>query len=865
MGRVETHYEVLGVPTDAALGDIKKAFRQLVKVHHPDKKSGDPNANQGRYLQIQEAFETLSDCRARQDYDAWLHEQTGSQNSCTFGKGSRPPQGSSTVEQRFLSGFFKSDGTGTDYSCSEPRSDIRGSTPVPVGTLPSSITTTSTPTLFRAADEPETTDLFRRLDRADTTMSHSEGFEQWLRSRPASSLGVVNDDVILSKQGPATRPQENAIVKHTCIWPVTAIVREHVPGRGENRRQTNCQGGDRCDTEDNRDERPDKPRRGAAVQGADVWKSWQIKAISMKLKDELDWGEVLVRVLHAAVLPYDLVMARDGLDILGEAAQMEDERLDDWLRQEDSNINGGSALESKLSFTQDVILGCSCLAEVIEAGPGVKLLSPGDYVFPLGAGEGCWRAASIWKERNLMKVPKDLFPRTEETAVAKELFLAYHLLQEHARTLKPGDAVLVNSAGCLVGQMLVQFCRLLGLRCICIVNQYLRSLGATDVFAPHDNVTKCLRKTRQSLPLVAFELSGGSLGGLTVAAWVARGGKVVLVHAAGDIPAVTEKATIPWTELLSRDIRLESFYLTGWLTSARNRQKMISALENIGALVRAGKLVVDLADPLDVSPYTGAETAVGAMLAVYRGTSGEYVQQPLLTFASFERERLLYEEEQAKVILQEQQTRRARELLFTEKGSRSCASDKARLSEYLRAHEATSPVEARAGGGGLSMVELPPDRSLAGHTPRSDESEPICVFLHDRGAVPEELKILFRHYRQHFRETFQGAHFVFPAGPFVSSMFPVEAVLCLGAPLLEERILRFLLARADSHAREVKIFFLVGSKDTECPAWAQEEWRTAFERCRYCVTREAIIDGTHETDDRTLAHVAAVFSVLRLT
>lgn len=61
------HYKTLGVPGSASLEDIKSAFRELVKIHHPDKKEGE--ANSEPFILIKEAYETLSDPQCRKDYD----------------------------------------------------------------------------------------------------------------------------------------------------------------------------------------------------------------------------------------------------------------------------------------------------------------------------------------------------------------------------------------------------------------------------------------------------------------------------------------------------------------------------------------------------------------------------------------------------------------------------------------------------------------------------------------------------------------------------------------------------------------------------------------------------------------------------
>lgn len=54
------YYKILGVSKDADEKDIKKAYRKLAVVHHPDKNPGDEQA-EARFKDIGEAYETLSD------------------------------------------------------------------------------------------------------------------------------------------------------------------------------------------------------------------------------------------------------------------------------------------------------------------------------------------------------------------------------------------------------------------------------------------------------------------------------------------------------------------------------------------------------------------------------------------------------------------------------------------------------------------------------------------------------------------------------------------------------------------------------------------------------------------------------------
>ncbi len=66
----DNHYTLLGVPRDATPEEIQRAYRHAVRRYHPDR-NPDPQANE-RFLQIQEAYETLKDPQARAAYDAQL-------------------------------------------------------------------------------------------------------------------------------------------------------------------------------------------------------------------------------------------------------------------------------------------------------------------------------------------------------------------------------------------------------------------------------------------------------------------------------------------------------------------------------------------------------------------------------------------------------------------------------------------------------------------------------------------------------------------------------------------------------------------------------------------------------------------------
>lgn len=63
------YYKILGVEKTATETEIKKAYRKLAIVHHPDKNPGDTQA-EARFKDISEAYETLSDAQKRERYDS---------------------------------------------------------------------------------------------------------------------------------------------------------------------------------------------------------------------------------------------------------------------------------------------------------------------------------------------------------------------------------------------------------------------------------------------------------------------------------------------------------------------------------------------------------------------------------------------------------------------------------------------------------------------------------------------------------------------------------------------------------------------------------------------------------------------------
>lgn len=77
--KYKDYYETLGVPRDADLDQIKKAYRKLARTHHPDMSKA-PDA-EARFKEAAEAYATLKDTAKRAAYDELGHPQPGAEFS----------------------------------------------------------------------------------------------------------------------------------------------------------------------------------------------------------------------------------------------------------------------------------------------------------------------------------------------------------------------------------------------------------------------------------------------------------------------------------------------------------------------------------------------------------------------------------------------------------------------------------------------------------------------------------------------------------------------------------------------------------------------------------------------------------------
>ena len=109
-------YEILEIPETANLDDIKKSYRKLSMIYHPDKNKNNPEST-AKFQKISEAYETLGDKDKKNEYDMTRNNpfiKMMNPHGSPFGQGMNP------VDEIFSSFFGMPFGQGAPFGQGSP-------------------------------------------------------------------------------------------------------------------------------------------------------------------------------------------------------------------------------------------------------------------------------------------------------------------------------------------------------------------------------------------------------------------------------------------------------------------------------------------------------------------------------------------------------------------------------------------------------------------------------------------------------------------------------------------------------------------------------------------------------------------------
>jgi curved DNA-binding protein len=138
--KFKDYYATLGIARTATADEIKKAFRALARLHHPDV-AKNKAAGEEKFKEINEAYEVLGDPDKRKKYDElgpnWQDEGAGGPPPGAGFRG-RPPRGGagpdfefggSTGFSDFFESFFGGNSGGFGYRGGDPEMDEESAHP----------------------------------------------------------------------------------------------------------------------------------------------------------------------------------------------------------------------------------------------------------------------------------------------------------------------------------------------------------------------------------------------------------------------------------------------------------------------------------------------------------------------------------------------------------------------------------------------------------------------------------------------------------------------------------------------------------------------------------------------------------------
>ena len=253
-----------------------------------------------------------------------------------------------------------------------------------------------------------------------------------------------------------------------------------------------------------------------------------------------------------------------------------------------NTIQGVYAISPPLPATG----GGDGIGEVLQVGPKVKDLKPGDRVFPGGSMKGTWTTHYIDSEKNLVKTRKDL-PLLSAATLRVNPGTAYRMLKDFVK-LEKDDFVIQNGANSAVGQNVIEIAKALGVKTVNIVRDRpnidelkddLKKLGADIVWTEEElRKAKEFRENKLPKPKLALNCVGGE-SSLEILRTLDHKGVHVTYGGMSMKPV-----TVPTATLIFKDISVRGFWMSQWIKENFENPDRLKMYEELAEMAHKGQL-----------------------------------------------------------------------------------------------------------------------------------------------------------------------------------------------------------------------------------------------------------------------------------
>jgi NADPH:quinone reductase-like Zn-dependent oxidoreductase len=244
-------------------------------------------------------------------------------------------------------------------------------------------------------------------------------------------------------------------------------------------------------------------------------------------------------------------------------------------------------------------VGAEGVGRVTKTGSKVDGSLPGKRVMIVPSYEqGTWAEQVVVPVRNIVTLSGDADP-LQLSMLGINPVTAYLLLSRYV-SLMPGDWIGQTAANSAMGQYIIKFAKLAGVKTLNVVRReeaadQVRQFGGDRVVLQGDKLEKDIEEALggKKLSLVLDTVGGTAVGDLAKSL---KSGGSVLVYAmqSGQFPAVSPK------EFIYRGLSLHGFWLINWVRNAP-RTEIQEVYQKLGGLVADGSLsaTVDHVYPLE--------------------------------------------------------------------------------------------------------------------------------------------------------------------------------------------------------------------------------------------------------------------------